>query len=358
MLDLNELFDLCRYAGERFDLVQGTSGNASLHTPDGVMWLKPAGLSLSDLRSEEDLCQVSCEEPLLFISKHSSGTSAHDNQLEQKAKDCVWTAAGKNRSVAPETLMHCLTGPLTLHTHPPIVMSIVCQIGWREKILGLVPEAICVDYATTGIHLALSLQRALTAHGWEPGKKAIIVIENHGLIVSGSSAGEVAATTDDVVGKLSFFIGVDWSRYRLSNRISELVQGVSEQPVCSFYCEDRVLLGAMKRNTSLLLAQPVFPEQARVCGPAGLELTSLDDVRPLVDYIDRYGQSPRVILYRASADHLFIVGKTMKNCREIEQVLKAHAMTLMSASIPKVRFLSDDELIYLMSEESMASVAI
>ena len=72
----------------------------------------------------------------------------------------------------------------------------------------------------------------------------------------------------------------------------------------------------------------------------------------MINYVERYGQLPRVILYKASIDHLFIVSENMRRCRDIEQVLKAHALTLLSASIPQVQFLQDDELIYLMNWEA------
>jgi hypothetical protein len=155
-----------------------------------------------------------------------------------------------------------------------------------------------------------------------------------------------------VVAKLSYFLGVDWSRYRLCNRLSDLILATTGDLVCSYLCEDSVLIDAVRRNTSALLAQPVFPDQVIYAGPAGLELTSFDDEKPLVNYIERYGQLPRVVVYRASSNNLFIVSENVRRCREIEEILKAHVLTLTSASMPQVQFLSDDELIYLMDWEA------
>jgi hypothetical protein len=172
------------------------------------------------------------------------------------------------------------------------------------------------------------------------------------MVIAAETASEIAATTNDVIAKLSYFIGVDWSRYRLTNRISDLVLSTTGRLVCTYLSEDRVLLDAVRRNPSVLLAQPVFPDQLIYAGPAGLELTSLDDDKPLINYIERYGQLPRIMVYRASSSQLFIVSKTMQKCREIEQILKAHALTLMSATIPNMQFLPDEELIYLMNREA------
>jgi len=355
MAELSELIELCRFAGERFDLVQASGGNASFRLPDGTLWIKAAGKALSEVSTEKDLCHVSLEKPLQFLTKNKLSTDLSNDDIDRDATDCLQSAISTDSNgIQPsnETFMHCLLGPVTLHTHPPVVTSIVCQRGWRDRISALIPNAIYIDYHTPGVRLALALAQELKKANRQAGELTVIFLQNHGLVVSGGSSGEVASGTNDVVAKLSYFLGVDWSRYRLSNRISELILSTTGNLVCSYYCEDRILLDAVRRNHSVLLAQPVFPDQLVYAGPAGLELTSLDDEKPLFNYIERYGQLPRVILYKASSDHLFVVAETMRRCREIEQVLKAHALTLLTASIPYVQFLQDDELIYLMNWEA------
>ncbi len=355
MPTITDLIQLSRYAGERFDLVQANSGNASLKTSNGTMFIKAGGGSLSDISSESDLCEVNLDVILKFLADNVGAEKHHDESFDfdRAAVDCLLAASkAPGKRPSNETFLHALLGPLTLHSHPPVVTSIICQRGWREKIASMIPEALFVDYHTPGARAALATAEVLKKSKWKSGDQVIIFMENHGLLVSAENAGEVAAITNDVVSKLSYFIGVDWSRFRLSNRISDLILSTSGELVCSYLSEDRLLLHAARTNPSVLLAQPVFPDQLVYSGPAGLELGSLDDEKPLVNYIERYEQLPRVILYRASSKLLFIVADTMRKCRDIEQVLKAHVMTLMSASMPNVQFLSDDELIHLMNWEA------
>jgi hypothetical protein len=348
---VTDLIQLSRFAGERFDLVQASGGNASLNTPDGKMRIKASGRAMSDIVSEDDLCELSCEDLLDFIEANM-GKDLTAEELEEPANECLQLAnRTPERRPSNETFLHALFGPLTLHTHPPVVTSIVCQRGWREKISTLIPTAHFVDYATPGPCVAIKMAEALKEANWKIGDRAIVFLQNHGMIISGHTASEVAATTNDVVARLSYFLGVEWSRYRLTNRISDLILSTTGDLVCTYLTEDRVLQDAVKKNPSILLAQPVFPDQVMYSGPAGLELTSLDDEKPLTNYVERYGQLPRVVLYRSSSSQLFIVAETMRRCREIEQVLKAHALTLLSASMPQVQFLPDDELIYLMNKE-------
>jgi len=354
MPELTELIQLSRFAGERFDLIQAKAGNSSLKVNDETLLIKQSGLELSEIHSEDQLCEVTVSKLLQFIAENENVEEDRStDSLDRAAHDCLIAACRtKGRLPSNETFLHALLGPLTLHTHPPVVTSIVCQRGWREKISGIIPDAIFVDYHTPGIRAAIATKAVLEQRDWKKGDEAIIFMQNHGLVVCGGSAGDVANKTNEVVAKLSYFLGVDWSRYRLSNRISDLILSTTGDMVCSYLSEDTVLLDAVRRNTSCLLAQPVFPDQVIYSGPAGLELTSFDDEKPLINYIERYGQLPRIVVYKASSNNLFIVAENMHRCREIEEVLKAHVLTLTSASMPNVQFLSDDELIYLMDWDS------
>lgn len=354
MEEITRLLDLCHFAGERFDLVQAAGGNASLVMDDGIMWIKTSGLSLSEIVSENELCRVSVAEPKALVAKLASEIhSMSDEQIDDAVNACLKSATksdGKNPS--NEWLLHSALGPYTLHTHPPVVTSVVCQRGWEARVINLIPKAIFVKYHTPGAKLAAAVARALKERNWTQGEKAVIFLENHGLIVSAKSAADVANITNEVVATLSYFLGLDWSRYRLSNRVSDLMYRLTGERVSSYYCEDQALIGAIRRNSSVLLAQAVFPDQVAYCGPAGIELTSLDDEKTVESYVEKYGQLPRVLLYKASSDHIFLIGPSIKKCRQMEEVLKAHILTLSATTMANVQFLSEDEMTRLSRNEA------
>jgi len=263
MPEINELIEICRFAGERFDLVQAAAGNASLQLPDGTLWIKGSGLSLSDVTSQSDLAHVTLEKPVEFIkSSAAKGVDLSSDQIDKQATDCVMGASkADGKRPSNETFMHCLLGPLTLHTHPPVVTSIVCQRGWRERIAALVPEALCVDYHTPGIRTAIALAKVLQESKWQRGTPAVIFLQNHGLVVSASTANEVAALTNDVVAKLSYFLGVDWSRYRLSNRL--------RTDSCHHRATDLFVLQRRPRAVKCRKTQPIG-----FAGPTGISRSS------------------------------------------------------------------------------------
>lgn len=343
---LDDLVMLCQLAGERFDLVQAGGGNAS-YQHDNSMWIKASGISLSEVTCERGICELdraaikSVVENLSSLEKQIA-----KEELVKRANNAV-DAAVRTTSTKPsiETLLHCLFGPYTLHTHPTIVTSLVCQPAWRDKIAFLFPDAIKVSYHTPGIMLAIAIRDALNEQSKSTEGTNIVFLENHGLIVSGEDAESVLGLTDEVVEKLSTLLGVDWSHYSLSNRISELLMKIDNQFHCAYYCEDRVLRDAVISKTSLVLSQPTCPDQVVYCGAVGIEITSLSDMEPIKRYVDRFNDIPKVIVYE---DHLFLIGRNVKKCKESEEVLKSHVLTL-SVATPKVQFLANKELDYLMN---------
>lgn len=348
---LSNLVNLCAYAGERFDLSQAGGGNASFIRDDD-MWITASGWPLSDVKDESGLCRLDHHAllPLMQDLKKQRARLKRD-ELEREASASVRKCA-KTEGVRPsiETLMHCLLGPYTLHTHPIAVTALLCRKNWESTIQSLIPGAICVGYETPGVRLALALMDKIATQGASrPNTIKRVFLENHGLIVSGPSVEDVTNATDEVVDAVCQQLGLDLSRYKLSNKLSGLLRQVSDQSLCSYYCEDQVLLDVLKHNEDLLLERPSWPDQLVYCGSAGLRLSSYGDVRALKDFVVKYSHFPKVILVD---EHLFLVDRTIKNCRRLEEVLKAHVMMLRNADMDDVQFLSNDEQQYLLNWEA------
>ncbi len=349
---VNELVSLCAFAGERFDLSQAGGGNASFIS-DGDLWITASGWPLSDVKNENAMCRLDhsglVETMRDLLKKRDKLDKA---ELEHLASASVKHCA-KTPDIRPsiETLMHCLLGPYTLHTHPISVTALLCRKNWRDVVNELFPDAICVGYETPGVRLALALAERLQSGSLASSSYGVkrIFLENHGLIVSGDSDEEVAKATDGVVLAVATHLGLDLARYKLTNKLSNLLRAVNEESLCSYYCEDKILLDVMQKSEDLLLERPSWPDQLVYCGSAGVRLSSFGDKRSLTDFRSKYGHFPKVVLVE---DHLFLVDYTIKNCRRLEEVLKAHVMMLGNADMDDVQFLSNDEQEYLLNWEA------
>src|ERR1700736_252952 len=100
MAEITDLIQLSRFAGERFDLVQSSAGNASLRT-DTSLWIKASGVAMSDVLSDLDLCEIALDAPLRFINENI-GVDWDDAvpQLDRAAEECL-SGANKTRSKRP-----------------------------------------------------------------------------------------------------------------------------------------------------------------------------------------------------------------------------------------------------------------
>lgn len=350
---VRELVSLCTFAGERFDLSQAGGGNASF-LADGDLWITASGWPLSDVKDESAMCRLD----------HTALSSAIDELLKKRDKvdkaelERLAGAAVKQCSKSPgirpsiETLMHALMGPYTLHTHPIAVTALLCRKNWREAIKSLFPEAILVRYETPGVRLALSLAEHLgrgSEHSTSPVSAKMVFLENHGLIVSGDSEEEVARVTDEVVLDVANHLGLDLSRYKLTNHLTNLLRAITDEPLCSYYCEDKILLDVLKKSEDLVMERPSWPDQLVYCGQAGVRLSSFGNKRTLTDFNAKYGRLPKIVVVD---EHLFLVDNSIKNCRRMEEVLKAHVMMLANADMDDVQFLSNDEQEYLLNWEA------
>jgi rhamnose utilization protein RhaD (predicted bifunctional aldolase and dehydrogenase) len=347
--DVSELVNLCAFAGERFDLSQAGGGNASF-VRDGELFITASGWPLSDVKDAGGTCRLD-QSALVETMRSLKGKQdkLDKAELERVASKCV-AQCSKTPEVRPsiETLMHCLLGPFTLHTHPIAVTALLCRKNWRETIEKLFPDAICVGYETPGVRLALALMDKLDESKRANGSTKVF-LENHGFIVSAGSDEEVIQITNEVVDKVGGHLGLNLSHYKLTNQLTNLIRSVSKESVCSYYCEDKILLDALKSNEDLIIERPSWPDQLVYCGSAGLRLSSFGDARAVKDFMEKYSHLPKVIIVD---EHIFLVDRTIKNCRRLEEVLKAHVMMLENADMDDVQFLSNDEQEYLLNWEA------
>jgi rhamnose utilization protein RhaD (predicted bifunctional aldolase and dehydrogenase) len=355
MFDFAELIALSRFAGERFDLVQAGGGNSSVKLSTGELYVKASGLPLGDVANKNDFCCVQWQPLLEFLQQ--ADVNADIYELETQAKQIVSDNTSKStKRPSIETLMHCALGHFTLHTHPIVVNAITCRVDWRERLTELFKDAFFVEYKTPGASLAVSLHRQLRERDWQPGMPALIFLQNHGLIVADNSLHAVMQSTNQTVGLISKSLNFDLSKYKLTHFVSALVNRICDAQLVSYLSEDQILNQIANNDRSLLLGRPATPDQAVYCGPAGLLLEGINVLsgeKAVTDFVAKFKQVPRVVLVHS--DHmnfLFLLGQSLRKCKEAEDVLKSHVLLQEGARPGKIQFLSQSEVDYLTNWEA------
>lgn len=342
---------LCHRAGERFDLVQAGGGNASIRSADGRLLIKASGLPLSAVTQERGASALDNNALLALLQTlvEKRGSMSHEH-LEAAANEGVQKARRSGLKPSIETLPHTVLGRYTLHTHPLAVSALVCRSDWKEIANAILPEAHLVPYVTPGYALALAICDVFP--GWrEPMAEQvrILLLQNHGLIVAAPEARMVMEATDTVITAISTHLGIDHSAWVLCNRVSEVVNETFSIDVCAILCQDVEIQLALKENGKHFFSAPLFPDQAVYCGASAAAMKSLQDTLALTDFMQKYGMPPKVVLVDG---RVFLLGADTRKCREAEDVLKAHIMTMRALPADLKTTLDDNEVNYLLAWEA------
>jgi len=342
MSRMNQFIAMSRYAGERFDLVQAGGGNTSVKSDDGSMLIKASGWLLSEVEPGKGYVQV--DNRLVLALLEQSGTLPDDRRdrdelVARQIGDAVMASGSLRPSI--ETLLHSQLRVYTLHSHPLVVNAATCRKDWRDLLGRLFPDALCIEYRTPGIELALEMRQQLALPAGVLPK--VLFLQNHGMIVTSDDYAEVEQLTESVVTRLEQYFATDLGRYRMVTTLSRLMSRFNSGPVTVYLSEDAEIATMVRNNRSLLLSAPFCPDTMVFCGAQALELVVPDYAPAVADYCSRFHEPPRTLVVN---DRIYFVGRSVKKAKEMEEVFKFHLLVLGLAGAD-VHFLPEQELAYL-----------
>ena len=183
--------------GNRPDFIQGVGGNMSAKVDRARMLIKASGYRLSEVGANDGLVMLD----------YPGVKNYYENIIQKKAplpkedmeiiRSFVLEKTPK-RDLRPsmETGFHAFLGKYVLHTHSVYVNLVACALGGYEllkDILGnTATEFAWVSYKNPGTELAVEIGAITKEHRDKFGKNPkILILQNHGLIVSGESAEEI-----------------------------------------------------------------------------------------------------------------------------------------------------------------------
>ena len=200
---LTEMVGLSRRFGADPAFVRAGGGNISAKA-DGILAIKPSGVSLATL-TVEALIELSLEPLLDFLEGGAATTPGSDAVL--RAGEAARRSAPDGRRPSVELLFHALLPEsIVLHTHPTMVNTLTCSASGGElaaRILG--ERALWVPYADPGMPLARLIRDERGAFERRTGRSAprAILLQNHGLIVSGETANEIEEQSHDIAARIA-----------------------------------------------------------------------------------------------------------------------------------------------------------
>lgn len=198
---LDEVVGLSHRFGADPEFARGGGGNSSVKA-DGVLYIKPSGTSLGELTSES-LIALDIK-PLLELLDQSPDRpviGGTDEVFEVAVAARV--GAPDNRRPSVECLFHALLPEqFVLHTHPTTINALTCTkqgAEIAERLFG--GSVLWVPYTDPGLPLARAIRDARRMHEERTNSAAprVMLLQNHGLIVTGDSPSEIEATSAGLV---------------------------------------------------------------------------------------------------------------------------------------------------------------
>ncbi|MHB8959553.1 MAG: class II aldolase/adducin family protein [Candidatus Limnocylindrales bacterium] len=206
--DADELIGLSNRFGSDPMFVRAGGGNSSVKV-DGVLWIKPSGVPMATLAAD-DLVPLD-RARLLALLEQDPATVPGEGDPVMAAAAAARLAEAHGRRPSVELLFHALLPErFVLHTHPVLVNAVTCNSdgpALAERLFG--DRAVWVPYTDPGLPLAHAILDARSAHEARTGlvPPPVTLLGNHGLIVGGETAAEVAAQTAWLVSAIEAEMG-------------------------------------------------------------------------------------------------------------------------------------------------------
>lgn len=250
-------------AGSRADYVQGGGGNTSVKLPGGLMAIKASGFCLSDIRPDKAYAVLDYEALRKFYRENKPEDLS---DVEKAGSACTKANTKQIEGLEPlrpsvEAGFHSVLKTYVLHTHSVYANLAACSGACREiAALALAGADYAwgwVDYTDPGARLTFAIQAELKRVKGETGRvPAVILLQNHGIIVHDDDPSRCLAIHADVNERLARHFGLSGSAFPAVH-VREMAGGL--------YAADTPYLKACLKDCAYtqqtLMEQPLYPDQ-------------------------------------------------------------------------------------------------
>jgi rhamnose utilization protein RhaD (predicted bifunctional aldolase and dehydrogenase)/NAD(P)-dependent dehydrogenase (short-subunit alcohol dehydrogenase family) len=198
---LDEVVGLSHRFGADPEFARGGGGNSSVKA-DGVLYIKPSGTSLGEL-TPESLIALDIKPLLELLDRSPDRPVAGGTDEVFEVAVAARIGVPDDRRPSVECLFHALLSErFVLHTHPTTVNALTCAKHGEEIAARLFGNAVLwVPYTDPGLPLARAIRDARRRHEERTNSAAprVMLLANHGLIVTGDSPSEIEETSAGLV---------------------------------------------------------------------------------------------------------------------------------------------------------------
>jgi HAD superfamily hydrolase (TIGR01549 family) len=192
-IELEKLINICKFCGNRFDLVQAGGGNISFKY-NNFMIIKSSGYNLSKVNKYNGFSILNNNNLLHDINKNIYNNL--DNYL-----------LITNNKASIESYMHSFLQKYVIHLHPLAVNIILCRKDAKEIINNLFKESLFINYILPGVELSKEIYKNYK-------NEKIIFLKNHGIIITCNELEECYSLIDSINDKCEKFLNINLDKYK------------------------------------------------------------------------------------------------------------------------------------------------
>lgn len=330
---------MSRYAGMREDLVQAGGGNSSVKVSETRMIIKASGYQLADITEERGVAVVNPD----IIRKSFQNPDFLYKMTEKEGAALLRKAFVEGEKPSIETFLHAFLNRYTLHTHPVVVNALTCRENGMSVLQELFPGALTILYATPGAELAKTYFEAYQKIAQNTDSACeVIFMQNHGLLVSGSTADTVIRKTEEIVRTIEQYLDCNMEAYHTVTELwtyfpEKIIWRVTDQHIYAAYES----FGGIWKHT-------FCPDCVVFLGRNILNSEYENLAAALKSFIADYGR-PAVIRL---GEEFYLVADSVQKAMELQSILSFSAQVMMLNQGQACRFLPDEEQKYLLGWEA------
>ena len=281
-MGLKEIVEVSRRYGSDRRYVLAGGGNTSFKNRDSL-YVKASGTTLAGL-TEDGLVKMDRSRLAAIWDRHYSA-DPDVREREALADLMAARAEGETKRPSVETLLHdLLEKSHVVHLHPSLVNGLTCARKGEEIANELFGEAMLwIPVVNPGYVLAKHIRDAIGRVASRGGARPeILLLENHGIFVSGDSVDEIVRIYDQVMTSLAARVSREPSTDLRRSAPRELSAGTAAN---------------IEKVVGKRIA-PASPSMQGVSGPEALRVTSsADSFAPLRSF----GYTPDHLVYCKAA---------------------------------------------------------
>ena len=208
--NLTAFSEMSQTAGSRADYVQGGGGNTSVKLSGGLMAIKASGFCLSDITPDNAYALINLDGLQSFYRNNKPENLA---DIEKEGAACTKENTVVLDGMNPlrpsvEAGFHSILKKFVCHTHSVYANLCCCSHEMNEIAEKAFADASyswgSVPYTDPGANLTFAIQAELGRVKEKTGKQpAVILMQNHGIIVHGDDEKEVLRIHADANERLA-----------------------------------------------------------------------------------------------------------------------------------------------------------